>query len=435
MGQLGVAYEYDAWLLDAKTSEPRVMLPWSAITWQRVRNNVSVASVTVAEADLGIFAADSVFEHLFPWSTLLAIDRNGQRVWDGPVTSWRRPAINNRGPRGLTINAHDRFALTMKRMVSVNRNVSGDPTSIAVLLMQDARLGTDLDPFGFNVPRPSLTADTVKREYKVDRIERVFDAISELCTNAGLFYTQRRSVTFIDEGVIRQLLGLAGERPRLTETTVVDIPGIEVNGLDMATITYVGGAAQGPNGFPRVASSAAWAGKYLAGTFESGQGSQRSTRLYDLQSEALINATREAAPKFSVEQTQLAPDFGSESLDDALDNLLPGVIMDVDFQDSAAFNVPFLDVRHVFRHWPCGASPEGVVYVPNPSDLSQYRYMLTPVKSPKIEQMRLEQLDVNVTAGQGGLDEKVLIAAVPDADWDGTLPVGWPCPPASGIPD
>ncbi len=414
MAALGVPDDYDAFIVDSDTEEIIYRVPWSEITWQRVRNGVSTASVTVAEADNGP-ACCGLLGVLFPWSRLLRIERNGQPVWDGPVTGWGRPTSGSRGPRGVTVRAHDRSALLWKRIVAQTEKLQGDPSAILVELLSDAGFGTYVDPYTFVVPSAAETAEDIIREFSVGRIERVFDAISELTSAAGLFWTQRLTEMIVAEAATRRLLGMAGERPKLNEETTIDLPGFDVNGLEMTTVTYVGGASTGTSGFGRIGVSTLWAGDYLSATLEGGHGGSRATEQYDLDREANIAQTRTAAPKFTVEQVTLSPRFGGELLDAALHALLPGVLVDVAYEETCGFEVPFLDVVWL----PQPEAPVDPLRDPVVSDS-----VLLPVRSDRIESVRLDQLDVNVVASPRVM-ETVRFSAVPYAEWDGLIPVGW----------
>lgn len=412
MAQLGSPWDYEAFIVAADTEEVIYRVPWNRIRWQRVENTVSVASVSVAQADKRGCCA--LLDVLFPWSTALRIERNQAIVWDGPVTGWGRPPISAGGPRDVTVRAHDRSALTWKRIVATTANVTGDPTAILSTLLTAALFGTSADPFPFTIPVAVDIAEDVLREYRADRLERTFDAISELISGAGLWYTQRGRFMVIDLNSVRATLGLAGERPKLTETTVVDLPGFDVDGLGMATVTHVGGASTGASGFPRIGTSSVYAGAYLDATLEAGRGNSRATRQYDLDVEAQLDAVRHATPSFTIEQTKLGPSFGSELMQADLTNLLPGCLLDIDFEDTCGFNVPFVGLDQVYREW-------SVPVIPPPLKVQQ-----TPVNSPTIRAARIAQLDFEVgRVDGGGLVEDVSLSATPHADWDGTFPPGW----------
>ncbi len=412
MAQLGSPWDYEAYITDSDTEEIVYRVPWNRIRWQRVENTVSIASVSVAQGDKT--GCCGLLDAVFPWSTSLRVERNQEVVWDGPVTGWGRPSIASGAPRDLTVRAHDRSALMWKRIVATTANLSGDPTAILVSLMTSALFGTAADPFPFTIPTAVDIAEDVLREYRADRLEKMFDAISELLTGAGLWYTQRGGFMIVDLNTVRATLGLVGERPRLNETSVVDLPGFDVDGLGMATHTYVGGASTGASGYPRIGTSSVYAGTYLSSTLEAGRGNSRATRQYDLNVEAQLDAARSATPSFTIEQTKLSPTFGSELMRSDLQNLLPGCLLDVDFEDTCGFDVPFAGLDLVYRPW-------SVPVIPQPS-----KVQITPVSSSSIQGARIAQLDFEVGRSDGGgLMEDVLLSAAPHADWDGTFPPGW----------
>ncbi len=87
MATLAHPEEYEAIIVNSRTQLSMLHLPWSSITWQRVKNEVSVGQVTVAQANGGIECC-GVIGGLFPWVQTLRIERNGEAVWDGPITGW-----------------------------------------------------------------------------------------------------------------------------------------------------------------------------------------------------------------------------------------------------------------------------------------------------------------------------------------------------------
>jgi hypothetical protein len=110
----------------------------------------------------------------------------------------------------------------------------------------------------------------------------------------------------------------------------------------------------------------------------------------------------------------LTPDFGSENLAPDLSNLLPGCWVDIDYDDTSAFDVAFVEVRYEYRTVIVGGIPfEGSA--------------LTPVIASRITAARIEQIDVE---GDAEGEESVYLSLTPTAEWDGTVPAGWRDPGA-----
>lgn len=446
MGFIGTPSEYNAIITDAMTLEPLVYLPWSMGKWQRARSRISQADVFVAQEDGGIETTRAI--KLEPWNQLLRIERDGEFVWDGPITSWSSPTRSAPGQKpGFTLRAHDRAALTMKRVVGSDINAS-IRTNIATLfrdLLISGDLGTAVDPYTFNVPAASEFMSTysynaggteytyssmaVDREYRVSRLERLFDVLTELAELGLITFVQVVDKMWVNEITLRNLLGDAFARPVLSEATVLSTPGVEVDGLGMANKVYAGTQGQGKAGFPTVADCTFFASTYVDGTLEMGFASPRSGQTDEASSTyssplsvaAAAEAARAAAPTVTIEQVPLAPTFGSPAMESSLANLVPGVIFGMNFSETSRFNVPFVGVNPEYRYW-YTASIFGVPPTPEP----RYAYMFTPVSSAAIDQVRLEQLDVSFSSEKGSIVEDVSASLVPYASWDGTVPPNWP---------
>lgn len=430
MAMLGVAEDYEAVIVDSATQEVMGALPWSSIKWQRVDGKISGASVLVAEADGGIDCC-AMFGGLRAWSQMLRIERNGYSVWDGPILSWGRANVENGSPRDVTIQAKDRFAISMKRLVGVDFDaVNAAPEVIFQQLTLGANIGNPaFDPYPLlvNGAPGLLTRSQFNREYRIARLERVSDCIDELARTAGLYWTTFRGVVLSDEYGARSCMGGLGgnpsitqtyapvywnayrytQRPALNENTAYAIPGVEFDGESQVTSVFVGGASQGDNGFPLIGDSQFWSGQYVSGTLEAGYTDSRSTTLKDLEANALIKATDGATGKVTVEQVGLTPLFGAD-----INEILPGGYVDVDlFEETCAFNLPIIDVRYEPRDG-IGTAVDGK--------------FLTPAADFPIKVLRLVQLDVDIARDEeGGVSEQVLASFTPTAIWDGVLPTGW----------
>lgn len=446
MPSLGVPYEYEAVITDGLTGETITMLPWSKIKWQRARNKVSQAEAFVAIADGGMSVMREAPPR--PWNTLLSIQRNGSVVWDGPVTSWSRPSRSGPGqPPGFTIRAHDRLALLMRRLVGAD--ITATSRSSMGTLFRDLLVSGDLgganDPYTFVLPSQSDFMNTFSfnsagtefsyasiaadREYRVARLERLFDVISELAELGLITFTQAADKMWVNEVTLRNLLGGGGSRPVLSEATTLAVPGVEGDALGMSNKVYAGTQSQGKAGFPTVADCTFFASTYVQGTLESGYASSRSgqtdeasaTYSSPLSVAAAGEAARSAAPSVTIERTPLAPSFGCPAMDVTLSNLVPGIIVDVDYAESVAFDVPVVSVNPEYRYW-YTASIFGVPPTPE----QRFAYMFTPVSSDEIRLARLEQLDVGVDSTDGPIVETVDASFTPYAEWDGTVPPNWP---------
>lgn len=391
MPSISTPEEYEAWIVDSRTQVPLLRLPWSQIQWQRIRNEVSTASVTVAQADGGFECcrALKVSGGLMGWENCLRIERNGAIVWDGPITGASR--TGNTGD--LTLKAHDRFAVVMKRLVGVYRFLNSTPNQIIRQLITDGAIGNiSFDPYPITISSTATTVEAMTREFFVERLERIYDCIKEVCENSstGYFSTVAGTV-HTNEAVITNALGShsSGKAITLSEQTTIGIPGIDADFLNMATVTYAGASGSGISGFLLRQTSIAAQNLFLNSILEQAAPSSRSGDDTDLSLIAGRAAAEHAAPQITVEQVQLAPTFGSEFLAADLSNLIPGVQFRVNYENTCAFDFPVAEYRE-------SAGVPGLAYL------------------LAIVGVRLDQLDVTVQRSEGGgIEEKVLASCRP----------------------
>lgn len=375
MATLGCVETYECSIVNSRTQLPLLYLPWSSIRWQRVKNEVSVASVTVAQANGGIECC-GVIGGLFPWSQMLRIERNGEVVWDGPVTGWASPP----GTKDLTIRAHDRSALFFKRLLKIRRTLTAvTPYAAIRQVITDANIGNiAFDPYPITLATATPPAESVTRDYFVERLDRVYDVVRELTQNTVTgFFTTVAGTVYLDELTIADFLGraYANKAPKISDATTLGPPGVDVDGLGMATVTYAGGAGQGVNGFPLIFSNNGNLNVFLSSTLEKASAEDRAVT--DLSLIAGRAAASSLAPSLTLEQIALGPDFGSEFMNADLSNLLPGAQFDVDYEETCALRLPVSEYREV-------AGVPGVAY------------------AVEVPALRMDQLDVEVGRGSGG---------------------------------
>jgi hypothetical protein len=195
---------------------------------------------------------------------------------------------------------------------------------------------------------------------------------------------------------------------------VLDIPGIEVDGLKMGTVAYAGGTSTGENGYAVVRYDDFWRGTYLDATLEIVTDAGRSLVGADIYKAARVAAGRAVTPNLTIEQTPLSEVFGGPMMAADMGNLIPGVWFDIDFEETCAFDLSMVDIGWENRY---GYNDEDG----RPIDV----YQLTPLISERIQSARLDQLDVTVTA-DGGIKEDVRVSCIPQVEWDGLLPDGYP---------
>lgn len=459
MGRLGVAEEYTAVIIDGFTEEPLIYLPWSKIRWQRARNKMSTASVFVADSDGGIESCGAI-GGLRAWNQVLRIERNGSSVWDGPITSWGRAAILNPGVvRGFELRAHDRLAIVHRRLIRVDLHaVYGQYPcqvhEVPLKLMTDANLGVaGTLPYNFSLPTiddfntwgqyftnfggqgpvidltlgPAGHTVVIERDYRAARMEYALDCLTELAARGIVTYSQVTSKMWVDQYVTQNLLGPPGTRPALSEGTTVGVPAVEVDAFGQASVVYSGATSAGKAGFLQISAFAPTTYTSVIGQLDLGiVGESTAWSLpyqqyqdgYTPVDEAgQLTAAASATPTVTIEQVTLAPDFGGPLFEDGVGGLVPGVIFDIAYSETCAFNVPVSGVSAEYRRMPT-------------SDLTLtqvcYAFVMTPTQSATVGAARLEQVDVDVdVSDKGVMSESVKVSLVPYADWDGTLPAWW----------
>lgn len=440
MATIGHADEYAAFLFHGLTGQTIMELPWSAMAWSRMRNEIAQASVTIAAEEGGIDCCSPVWP-LRAWEWMLGIYRNGHLTYDGPITGWSRPSTAQGGDGRFIIRSHDRLAITMKRLVALTRKGLIDPGELFYHLLNDAQIGTLAgSPYVYNLP--TLAEFMAKPAAKLDlsvavsRLERVYDALAALVAQGAISYAQVLNTLHVDPKAVRGLLGGRGERPVLNEATVINIPGVEVDAFGVATVAYGGSLGTGKSGYPVVSVAPDLYSVYLSSTLEVGQQFDRPSEINPLWGTGLgayttqldvatqVLAVESAVPSVTIEQVTVSPDFGGKLLADDLSNLVPGAIIDIDFQETCAFEQPYWGVADEYRYW-YSYTPD----LPGATEIDVYSYMPTPVSSDRIGAATLERIDVAVGFSEDdGLTEDFQISLTPTAEWDGTIPDWWSDP-------
>jgi hypothetical protein len=112
---IGCPDEYSAIITGRDLTSYAARLDWSNLTWSRVLDEISSASVTVPDAFGGLRCNIEMNDVLVPWRFGLRIERNSELVWAGPITSVERPERGGVGADYVTISADDKMAWLSKR--------------------------------------------------------------------------------------------------------------------------------------------------------------------------------------------------------------------------------------------------------------------------------------------------------------------------------
>jgi hypothetical protein len=116
MSHLGHVESYEAAVTGPTPDEQVQRLDWGSISWNRLRSEVSESTVTCPVPNL----IDHRGRSISTWRHGLAIYRNWERVWWGPITR----ISTQPGGDMATVQAHDAVALTSKRVVEQHRELT-----------------------------------------------------------------------------------------------------------------------------------------------------------------------------------------------------------------------------------------------------------------------------------------------------------------------
>lgn len=400
MASLGTG-EYEVGVVfSANPATTIAYLPWSNIQWQRTHNEASSAQFVIPGWDGGIECCGQ-FGGLRCWDHMLVVERNGYRVWDGPIVGW------NRGDNGdVTVRAVDRSIFLKKTLVgtlyAAEGSLSMEQAIAAILNTADLdqspwSLGIDAS-FEANFTTPAAP----ELDLRAERLDVLATAFDTLAQSTPLYWSCRGDLLQMCEYKLRggltmaaisgsHRLGYDNNWPILNEATVMDIPQVNVDGTDMATDPRVGGATEGSNGHAFVSTvdlrSVAWyiangpPPPYIASVLQRGVSNLSQANEASIEAAAEKLAVEVSTPTTTIEQVTLSPEFGGQALLPSLDNLMPGARMRLDFQETCAFNVPVsraVWVNDTVLAW------SGIV-----------------------EHVRLDQLDVEVQVTDDGVTEEV----------------------------
>lgn len=400
MASLGTG-EYEVGVVfSANPTKAIAYLPWSSIKWQRTHNESSAAEFTIPGLDGGIECCGQ-FGGLRCWDHMLVVERNGYRVWDGPIIGW------NRGDNGdVVVRAVDRSIFMKKTLAGTMYAAVGTLTMQAAIT---AILGTaDLDqsPWSLGIDASFETNFTTplapELDLRAERLDTLATAFDTLAQSTPLYWSCRGDLLQMCEYKLRggltlpavsgtHRLGYDNNWLVLNEATVMDIPSVNVDGTDMATDPRVGGATEGSNGHAFVSvvdlRSVAWyiangpPPPYITSVLQRGVSNLSQADEASIEAAAEKLAVEVSTPNTTIEQVALSPEFGGQALLSSLDNLMPGARLRLDFIETCAFSVPVS--RSVWVN----------------DDVLAW--------SGFVEHVRLDQLDVDVQATDDGIKEDV----------------------------
>lgn len=404
MGQIGVPTEYEAWIVDSLTQQTLVKLPWATLEWQRVLNATSSASATVPR-DRGGPSSCETIGGLSAWQHMLVIERDGERVWDGPIVGWSAGA-------DLNIHALDRSAMLTKRLLAADLTASHNPiwTNIIDVMLTEAGWYTS----GVGQMPYSCTASwayqsenlgeepLVTGKWRVTTLSTLASVFDDLVGSVPVNWTQRMTNTIFfneyrdarhDNDASWLILNESSQEnfPVLSANTIISPSGelnVTVVGNDLVTGVYKGTTGTGIAGFPNYAIGGTYNSYITSALYGVVTDAELGEIYVDDVNGAPINYNQFPSPypKTTIEQIQLAPSFGNDTMANGVNYLVPGAIWNVDFPDSCNMNIP---VIRVMWYWPDGLGGYNVAV------------------EPSIKHCRLEELNVTVTMTEQGLSEQI----------------------------
>lgn len=263
---LGCADEYEVFITGPDYETRIDAVRWSSLDWERVLDEPSTAHVSLPD-QYGGASCCARFGGLKPWRYGLLIERNGQKIWSGPVTNLSRRA------GVLNVTAADCFARFKRRLATRSeslRFVNNDAGQMfADICNTYARVETD--QWIFNVPQVttgiSVTRNVVAREfsYAWNVIKDMLDSSIDAYVLAGrpVVFQPGYGWVFVDDLGLQYYL--AGDHTSggelvyglFSEEAFVEIPEWSIDGFQQANTGVVVGADSGQSGFRKYWTAAA----------------------------------------------------------------------------------------------------------------------------------------------------------------------------------
>lgn len=321
--RLDFSGEYEAFVVSNRTGYT-YRLPWTSISWQRRRNDISEASVTTAPIDgPPSQAATEVLRAIEPWGTELRIERNASLIWSGPIVGFSREQHSVANPGSVTVKARDRAAVLKRRIVAVDRTFAstGIGSMLSTLIADAFAVAGSGWTFTTQVGGWVTSGGSV---YKAAQGQNLWDAIAEL-SERGITWTMLPEVMWGPQAWLQTQSDAIG---LFTDAAFVGLPSVEVDGLEMANQYLVGVGPPDDAGFTVI-------GDYslvdsAVGLLQTFEGRDDLTDINDADTYAYEQYQRFRYPRISLSDAQL-----SSAAPITWGQLLPGVNISVSFDESS----------------------------------------------------------------------------------------------------
>lgn len=234
--ELGCADEYEVWLMNrGADTKLRDITTWSNLQYNRVIDDASTATITLGSAFGGMSCCSDV-AGLRDWEFQVRIRRNGETAWQGPITSLRR---DNQGI--VTITCRDIMAVLQRRLCLLNHVY----TVVDMATVFNDVINGAMAPDNVWGLTASATATGIPctRTFDSDQLPYAFDVVQELA-RTGVDYTVINGVLIAGNFYIP-----SPTIATITESHLLTVPGVTIDGLTTATEWRVGAGGAGANGF------------------------------------------------------------------------------------------------------------------------------------------------------------------------------------------
>lgn len=260
--ELGCAEEYTVIVTARDLVTYAAELSWSLISWSRVLDEVSTASVTVPDVFGGLRCNIEFGDTIVPWRFGLRIERNGSEVWSGPITSITRPERDGAGTDYVEIMASDIMMWMAKRTTTASQLYTDRDGGVVFKgVLDDA---TQFDNL-FDLRCPTFaTGFTMTREILALDFEYSLDILSELANSAVDYFVLGKELVVYDVSDAGWFVLRDGVKTRIaatddpfgryiyglfTDDAYVARPGFTIDGMSQANNVFVPGADSGEAGF------------------------------------------------------------------------------------------------------------------------------------------------------------------------------------------
>lgn len=261
---LGCADEYTVIITARDLETYAAELRWSSLSWSRVLDEVSTASVVVPDVFGGLRCNIELGSAIVPWRFGIRIERNGTQVWCGPITSIARPERDGAGADYVEIAASDAMAWMGRRTTTASQLYTDqDGGTVFKGVLED---GTSVDNlFGLYCPEFS-TGYMMTREILALDFEYTLDVLTELADSAVDYFVVGKELVVYDYTNLGWFVQRDGVKTRIaatddpfgryiyglfTDEAYISRPGFTMDGMSQTNNVLIPGADSGEAGFRR----------------------------------------------------------------------------------------------------------------------------------------------------------------------------------------